>query len=233
MQVRLRVIGGKNNGREIKIAVPEFIIGRGDEAHLKPSSDLVSRRHCAIRLNNSQVEIEDLGSRNGTFVNGQQIAGVYAPKSGDLLRVGQLQFEVVIDYAEPSNKRPKVQGVGQALERTAGNKAASGDELEESVSDWLSSDDDDMSSTGRELRETTMLSADETKRILAEAERKAREKLAAKKRDSGDISDSTERSDSAERPKSGPAKLPFKPRVSHDSSRVAADDVLRKFFNRR
>ena len=44
MQVFLKIIGGKNDGREIKISVPEFVIGRGDTAHLKPSSDLVSRR---------------------------------------------------------------------------------------------------------------------------------------------------------------------------------------------
>jgi len=47
MQVFLKIIGGKNDGREIKISVPEFVIGRGDTAHLKPSSDLVSRRHCS------------------------------------------------------------------------------------------------------------------------------------------------------------------------------------------
>ncbi len=42
MQVTLKDVGGKNNGREINIAVPRFIVGRGETAHLRPASDLVS-----------------------------------------------------------------------------------------------------------------------------------------------------------------------------------------------
>ena len=75
MQVFLKIIGGKNDGREIKISVPEFVIGRGDTAHLKPSSDLVSRRHCSIKVVDGKVIVSDMGSRNGTFVNGEQLKG--------------------------------------------------------------------------------------------------------------------------------------------------------------
>ena len=45
MQVSLKVVGGKNDGRLIAINVPEFVIGRGETAHLRPQSDLVSRAH--------------------------------------------------------------------------------------------------------------------------------------------------------------------------------------------
>ncbi len=232
MQLKLKVIGGKNDGREIKILVPEFVIGRGDDAHLKPSSDLISRRHCAIRLKDGTVEVEDLGSRNGTFVNGTQIAGVYVPKAGDILRVGQLQFELVIDYAQPSIKRPKVEGIAQAAERTAKTKTggkAGGNDLDDSITDWLADADESTN-----LRDTTMLSLEDTKNILAEAERKAKEKLADKERvkDSG-IHDSGIVDENPSGEKKGPGKLPPKPKFSHDSSKVAADDVLRKFFNRR
>ena len=99
MQVSLRVVGGKNNGREIKIAVPEFIIGRGDDAHLKPTSDLVSRKHCAIKISDGKVLVEDLKSRNGTFVNGARLDGTHVAKIGDSVRVGRLQFEVLIDLS--------------------------------------------------------------------------------------------------------------------------------------
>ena len=71
MQVVLRVVGGKNDGREITIAVPRFIIGRGETAHLRPASDLVSREHCEILFGDGKVVINDLTSRNGTFVNGK------------------------------------------------------------------------------------------------------------------------------------------------------------------
>ena len=73
MQVVLKVVGGKNDGREITIAVPRFIIGRGDTAHLRPASDLVSREHCEILVSDGSVIINDLKSRNGTFVNGKRI----------------------------------------------------------------------------------------------------------------------------------------------------------------
>lgn len=227
MQLKLKVIGGKNDGKEIKVLVPEFVIGRGDDAHLKPSSDLISRRHCAIRLKNSGVEVEDLGSRNGTFINGSQITGPYKPQAGDILRVGQLQFELVIDYAEPSIKRPKVEGVAQAAERTAKTRSP-GNDLDDSITDWLTDGEE-----AANLRDTTMLSLEDTKNILAEAERKAKEKTIEKERlkDSGIHDSSIEESPSSE--KKGPGKLPPKPKFSHDSSKVAADDVLRKFFNRR
>ena len=97
MQVVLRVVGGKNDGREITIAVPRFIIGRGDTAHLRPASDLVSREHCEILFGDGKVVINDLASRNGTFVNGKQLTETHVAKSGDSLRIGRLQFEVVID----------------------------------------------------------------------------------------------------------------------------------------
>jgi pSer/pThr/pTyr-binding forkhead associated (FHA) protein len=221
MQAKLKVIGGKNDGREIKLSIPEFIIGRGEDAHLKPSSDLISRRHCAIRLLNNTVEIEDLQSRNGTFINGEQIQGKYTAAPGDLLRVGQLQFEIVIDHAEPSAKRPKVEGVAAAAERTATSKHHDVS-VEDSISDWLSNDE----TPSRSLRETTMLSLEDTKSILAEAERKAKEKLQTKDSDSNVF-------EAPSKEKKEPGKLPPKPKFSHDSSKVAADDVLRKFFNRR
>ena len=107
MQVSLKVVGGKNDGREIKISVPEFIIGRGEQAHLRPASDLVSRKHCAVKLRDGKVVIEDLGSRNGTFINGKTIEQPHVVQIGDVLRVGRLQFEVVLDHAKPVTKSRK------------------------------------------------------------------------------------------------------------------------------
>ena len=102
MQVKLRVIGGKNDGREIKIGASEFVIGRSEKAHLRPSSDLISRNHCALKIEVASLTIVDLDSRNGTFINGQQIHEPYVAKVGDTLRVGRLQFEVLIDHVQPA-----------------------------------------------------------------------------------------------------------------------------------
>ena len=128
MQVKLKVIGGKNDGREITISVPEFIIGRGDGAHLRPQSDLISRQHCMLKIENGKVIAKDMGSRNGTFVNGDRLEGEHQVAVGDRLRVGRLQFEILIDHAVAGSKKPKVEGVKEAAARAAGGANANVDE---------------------------------------------------------------------------------------------------------
>lgn len=219
MQVVLRVVGGKNDGREITIAVPRFIIGRGDTAHLKPASDLVSREHCEILFGDGKVVINDLSSRNGTFVNGKQLTETHVAKSGDSLRIGRLQFEVVIDPVKASAKKPRVGDVVEAATRTAQNKRPS---LEDSITDWLTAGEDEPSTDERNAMataETIQLNIEETG-IFGSA-----------KRDSD--SDSDKSGDEEDPSKDGPKKLPPMPKQQHDNSTSAADDVLKKFFNRR
>jgi predicted component of type VI protein secretion system len=221
MQVVLKVVGGKNDGREIKIAVPRFIIGRGDTAHLRPSSDLVSREHCEIKVEDGQVIVNDLKSRNGTFVNGKPLKETHKAKSGDSLRVGRLQFEIVIDPAKAGTKKPKVQGVVEAASRTATKKKAS---LEDSITDWLMDEDAEPSSGERQQiasAETIQLNLEETSGVFG----------GARKNKKSEEEDSVD--ESADGKKKGPKKLPKIPKSTHESSTTAADDVLRKFFNRR
>ena len=224
MQVKLKVIGGKNDGREIRISVPEFVIGRGEEAHLRPSSDLVSRHHCALKLENGSVVISDLGSRNGTFVNGEKIESPHVARVGDTLRIGRLQFEVLIDHVQPSNKKPKIQGVAEAAARTATNNNANGDVNDESITDWLSQPGDDDLET-RSLTETQHFSLDDTPTKMFVRSDEISE---------SSISDVQEESSSSSKSsKKTPKKLPFRPNSKSESSKSAADEVLRKFFNRR
>jgi pSer/pThr/pTyr-binding forkhead associated (FHA) protein len=224
MQVKLRVIGGKNDGREIKIAVPKFVIGRGEEAHLRPSSDLISRAHCSLVVQNGSVTISDMGSRNGTYVNGKKLEAAHLAKSGDTLRVGRLQFEVIVDHAEPGQKRPKVEGVAEAAARTA---AAAGNGMldEDSITDWLTTGVDE----GRKsLHETTQFSLDHTPtKMFIRSDELVDE--AAKPASPEEISES----DSKSGKKAKYKKLPPIPVAKAESSTCAADDVLRKFFNRR
>ena len=140
MQVVLKIVGGKNDGKKIQIKVSDFVIGRGKEAQLRPSSDLISREHCAVRLRDGKVVIEDMGSRNGTFVNGKQLTSPHQAKSGDNLRVGRIQFEVLIDHAGSGIKKPKISDVGEAAQRTATSDKS--DSIEDSITDWLSKEED-------------------------------------------------------------------------------------------
>jgi pSer/pThr/pTyr-binding forkhead associated (FHA) protein len=231
MQVRLKVIGGKNDGREIKISVPKFIIGRGEDAHLRPSSELVSRNHCAINIGEGKVTVEDMGSRNGTFVNGEQLEGVHSVQVGDTLRVGRLQFELIVDHAQPGAKKPKVENVIEAASRTRSQPGS----IEDSITDWLAEDLDD----SRADYKTVQFNLEETmamSKAAAEAKEKEEETKSVEDSVSG-LEDETIEADTKEgkkkKKKKEKGKLPPVPKFSHDDSTNAADDVLRKFFNRR
>ena len=220
MQVVLKVVGGKNDGREITIAVPRFIIGRGDTAHLRPSSDLVSREHCEILVGDGKVIVNDLKSRNGSFVNGKQLTEAHKAKSGDSLRIGRLQFELVIDPVKASAKKPRVGSVVEAAARTASNKKQS---LEDSITDWLSDEEDETPSQLDRLAkaETIQLNLEETS------------VFGSKKRSPEDSDPGSDDETTINEDKKGPKKLPPVPKHQHENSTSAADDVLRKFFNRR
>jgi len=222
MQVMLRVVGGKHNGREIKLAGPKFIIGRGEGSHLRPSSDLVSRQHCGITIDEGRVIVEDMGSRNGTFVNGEQLTKPHEARSGDTLRVGRLQFELVLDPVRAS-KKAKVGSIVEAAARTASTQKKG---VEDSVSDWLSDDEgDDLSSTSR--AETIQFSMDETQTFSGK-------EVAETEGSSGEIEVEPVEADSKERKKKKYGKLPSIPKKSSSAdSKAAADEALKKFFNRR
>ena len=94
MEVKLVVVGGRHAGKEIPVTGPQFLIGRGERCQLRPQSDMVSREHCAIVVEEGTVVVRDLNSRNGTFVNQQRVEGSRKLHSGDRLKIGPLEFEV-------------------------------------------------------------------------------------------------------------------------------------------
>jgi len=80
----------------------EVVLGReGVSATIADDSEL-SRRHAAVRPAAGGFEVEDLGSRNGTFVNGQKIEGPTRLSGGDTIKIGQtvLALEGVARAAE-------------------------------------------------------------------------------------------------------------------------------------
>ena len=77
----------------------ELVVGRVD-ADITIDDPLISRRHAIIRRAGSAVEIEDLGSLNGTWVNGEQVEGRRALAGGDVVQIGGSSFEVESDRAE-------------------------------------------------------------------------------------------------------------------------------------
>jgi pSer/pThr/pTyr-binding forkhead associated (FHA) protein len=71
-----------------------IIIGRDPDADLVLSDDKISRMHCGIRQDGSCHTIKDLGSRNGTFVNAEQITTSTPLQPGDHIRIGNTLLTV-------------------------------------------------------------------------------------------------------------------------------------------
>jgi pSer/pThr/pTyr-binding forkhead associated (FHA) protein len=101
MTAMLVVTGGPAAGQKFELD-QEVVLGReGVSATIADDSEL-SRRHAVVRPVAGGFEIEDLGSRNGTFVNGQKIDGVARLTGGDSIKLGQttLALEGVARAAE-------------------------------------------------------------------------------------------------------------------------------------
>ncbi len=139
MEVNLIVISGKHPGKIIPVPGPEFVIGRTDGCQLRPQSSRVSRRHCMIRLGEGFAAVRDLGSSNGTFLNGERLTAEHELKGGDRVQVGPLEFEVQLTVSVSGKRKPKVHNVREAVARTV--ETAAGEEVD--VSDWLNDEEDE------------------------------------------------------------------------------------------
>jgi pSer/pThr/pTyr-binding forkhead associated (FHA) protein len=90
--LRLRFVTGPLAGREVEVA-SALVLGR-QAADLVIEDPQVSRRHASVRPAGDALEVEDHGSRNGTWVNGARIGGTTRLAPGDRVRVGDTTFEV-------------------------------------------------------------------------------------------------------------------------------------------
>ena len=92
---------GKHRGRSVRLAAGETLVGREKGCPIRLATADVSRRHCRLTVaaagGGETVTVEDLGSRNGTYVNDHPVAGVVTLKPGDRLRIGPVRFA----YADP------------------------------------------------------------------------------------------------------------------------------------
>jgi DNA-binding winged helix-turn-helix (wHTH) protein len=97
--------------RRLSLVTGENIVGRDEAASVRLDDPMVSRRHARILVSGSGALIEDLGSKNGTFIDGQPIAAGPMP-----LRNGiQLAFgTVLVVYGESGNGMPTVTHAGPA-----------------------------------------------------------------------------------------------------------------------
>jgi pSer/pThr/pTyr-binding forkhead associated (FHA) protein len=125
--ITLTIIEGTLKGREFILPQPSTcIIGRADGCHVRLPSDAdhwtVSRFHCLLDVGPQGVRVRDLGSRNGTYVNGivigqrhprvepDEAVGLVFPEyeleEGDEVRVGSTVFQVGMEFTEEEQEQP-------------------------------------------------------------------------------------------------------------------------------
>jgi two-component system, cell cycle response regulator len=85
----LTVLTGNSSGNIHKLAQGTHVIGRKENCEIRITDDGISRQHARIRLDGGFAYVEDLQSRNGTFVNGRRILDPTPLHDGDKIQVGR------------------------------------------------------------------------------------------------------------------------------------------------
>ena len=94
MAARLSVLSGPFASSVFEVEGAKFLIGREEDCDLRPDSRLVSRHHCVFLQDGYTMRLRDLGSKNGTFVNGRRIGGTEQLADGDVVAVGEMMLKV-------------------------------------------------------------------------------------------------------------------------------------------
>lgn len=204
MQPKFIVNSGRSAGRGIAIKRQKLLIGRAEECDVRPLSEEVSRRHCEIVHGGGQVTVEDLGSRNGTFVNGRKIEVKTTLADGDILRIGSLELKFA---------------AGTPQQETGS---------EQDVSRWLMADDSEPA--GLDTTHAVRGDGDHPQEDRAEQESTPSQELPPEDISS---TRSTIHVEEIRQSKEKPGSLPGNAKKQAESSRDAAAEALKKFFGNR
>jgi hypothetical protein len=134
----LRFISGKYQGGEFPIAVDrQILVGRSSDLDMVLVEDMVSRKHARIAMQTDQIWIEDLGSTNGTFVNGEKIKRARL-KEGDRVLIGTSILKLIAGDSPRDGMDAKrdLENVAQAR-RTSQQRTMSGSIEEVPLPDLL------------------------------------------------------------------------------------------------
>jgi pSer/pThr/pTyr-binding forkhead associated (FHA) protein len=111
----LVVVRGRSKAAAHKLGAGTTVAGRQEGCQLQIKSSQVSRRHCELFEKKGLLLVKDLGSSNGTFVNGERIDGQRVLEPGDELTIGNVVFRVersdVPGEARKSAETAVVEGV--------------------------------------------------------------------------------------------------------------------------
>jgi DNA-binding winged helix-turn-helix (wHTH) protein len=92
--------------REFRLTEGEHVIGRDPAAGVSLDSTVISRRHARVVIARGRAIVEDLGSKNGTFVGDERLASPWTLKDGDQIRVGDFTLTFHAAAVVPTETRP-------------------------------------------------------------------------------------------------------------------------------
>ena len=120
----LRFISGKYQGGEFPIRPDkEIVVGRASDLDMVLVEDMVSRKHARIVAGGGEIHIQDLGSTNGTFVNGEKVKTAKL-KEGDRILIGTSIIRLVV--ASDQTAAISDETARQRLEQTGQKRQMSG-----------------------------------------------------------------------------------------------------------
>ena len=134
MDVKLVMFKPDGQRKDIPLVSPATIIGRGESCELRVPLLAVSRRHCEVTLEGDELQVKDLASSNGTYVNNNRVNEM-ALEAGDRLTIGPVVFTVQID-GDPEEINPPPAALEQTeMEGEAGEEVVDleADVIEESA----------------------------------------------------------------------------------------------------
>jgi pSer/pThr/pTyr-binding forkhead associated (FHA) protein len=113
-KVKLLIVQGRPTGKALSFPPGDYFIGRGPECHVRPNSEWVSRQHCRLRVTDENALLRDLGSRNGTLLNGVLLEHEECLHPGDQVQIGPLVFEVQIEESVPDTVREHAEATAES-----------------------------------------------------------------------------------------------------------------------
>jgi predicted component of type VI protein secretion system len=111
MDFQLVIVRGRSASQSLKLADGVTTVGRHDDCELRIKSSQVSRRHCQLFEKRGMLLVKDLGSSNGTYVNGKRIQDQRVLEPGDEIMIGKVTLRVAkVGQAAPPRPGPVPKG---------------------------------------------------------------------------------------------------------------------------
>jgi pSer/pThr/pTyr-binding forkhead associated (FHA) protein len=136
MDVRLRVVGGPFSGQTLPVFRGKLLIGRAEDCDVRPDSEFVSGYHCVLLVDDYTLRVRDLGSRNGTLVNGRRIgSGVTILLHDDMISIGEMN--ILVDLSQVAAGEAAADSETHRQASLEGTGVYDGDTLQADIADVI------------------------------------------------------------------------------------------------